>query len=84
ASRRRLFVSNLRLVVKISRSYGNRGLALLDLIDVCNLGLIRAVEKFDPESWFRLSTYATRWIRQTIERASIKQTPTISLAINNF
>lgn len=82
AARKRMIESNLRLVVKIARHYNRRGLAFLDLIEEGNLGLMHAIEKFDPERGFRFSTYATWWIRQTIERAIMNQSRTIRLPIH--
>jgi RNA polymerase nonessential primary-like sigma factor len=81
-ARARMIESNLRLVVKIARRYYNRGLAFLDLINEGNLGLMHAVEKFEPERGFRFSTYATWWIRQSIERAIMNQTRVIRLPVH--
>ncbi len=82
SARHRMIESNLRLVVKIARRYINRGLPMLDLIEEGNLGLIHAVKKFDPERGCRFSTYATWWIRQTIERGIMNQSRTVRLPIH--
>jgi len=79
AARQRLIEHNLRLVVSIAKHYTNRGLALPDLIEEGNLGLIHALEKFDAERGFRFTTYATWWIRQAVERAIMNQSRTIRL-----
>lgn len=82
SARQKMIEHNLRLVVNVAKAYLNRGMPLLDLVEEGNLGLMHALDKFDPERGFRFSTYATWWIRQNIERAIMNQSRTIRLPVH--
>jgi RNA polymerase primary sigma factor len=83
-ARKRLIVSNLKLVITIAKSYASYGVPFLDLIEEGNLGLIKAVSRFDPEKGFRFSTYSSWWIRQSIVRAISNYSRTIRIPIHVF
>ena len=81
-AREKMITANLRLVVKIAHDFGNYGLPLLDLISEGNIGLMKAVERFDPKKGGKLSTYASWWIKQSIKRALANQSKTIRLPVH--
>jgi len=81
-ARQAMIEHNLRLVVSIAKTYMHRGLPLPDLIEEGNLGLMHALDKFEPERGFRFSTYATWWIRQSVEKALMNQVRTVRLPVH--